>query len=45
MRIAMFAINRFANIKYSRIPYVVQGQHSQLLDVAIFKDAIIKLRN
>ena len=37
MRIATFAINRFANIKYSRIPYVVQGRHSQLLDVAILK--------
>ena len=44
MRIATFAINRFANIN-NRVYYnVVQGRHSQLLDVAIFKNAIVKLR-
>ena len=44
MRIATFAINRFANINIRIYYNVVQGRHSQLLDVAIFKNAIIKTR-
>ena len=45
MRITIFAINRFANINIRVYRNMVQGRHSQMLDVAIFKTVIIKLRN